>query len=138
MNYLSNLESKIPNFLEFKKFIAKYKDIVDKGKLAEYYCGILFNLTPIKPFNAKYDALTQEGKKVEIKHRIVKSTIPPGMKIDLEIIDLVYYVYLNDDLLPTHIYKFNKNDLRYTVGKRVSFRNAFENKKYELLYRMNK
>ena len=50
------------------------------------------------------------------------------MKIDLDKIDFVLYVYLdNKDLLPLCIFKISKNDLMYTnkSKNRVTFQKSF-------------
>jgi len=46
-----DLKKVIPNFNQFVKFISKFREIVDTGKLAEYYCSKLFRLKLVKPGN---------------------------------------------------------------------------------------
>ena len=97
-------------------------------------CSILFGLTLTTPRNYYFDALTSENKKVEVKHRFYSGNIPPGMKIKLENIDVIYYVELEPNLLPKRIYKFLSEDITYTMNGRVSFQNAFNSHKAEVVY----
>jgi len=134
---LKELIATIEDFEEFEKFISSYQDIVDTGKLAEFYCEKLFNLTPVIPRNQySYDALDAEGKRVEIKHRFYSTKTPPGMKINLENIDYVLYVDIDEEtFLPTKIYKINAENIEYKTGKRVSFKKAFDKNEYEVLFK---
>ncbi|OGD95513.1 hypothetical protein A3F57_03205 [Candidatus Roizmanbacteria bacterium RIFCSPHIGHO2_12_FULL_36_11] len=134
MKNQSDLEKLIPDFEDFKKVLWSYKNIIDTGKLTEYYCSILFGLTLTTPRNYYFDALTSENKKVEVKHRFYSGNIPPGMKIKLENIDVIYYVELEPNLLPKRIYKFLSEDITYTMNGRVSFQNAFNSHKAEVVY----
>ncbi|MEM2099968.1 MAG: hypothetical protein QXV37_01410 [Candidatus Jordarchaeaceae archaeon] len=123
------------DFNEFVGFLTKFKEIVDTGKLAEFYCKILFNLRPTSR-NYGFDAIDQENKKVEIKHRFYSGKTPPGMEMDLNTIDYVLYVDLDkDDLLPKQILKIKSEDIiRRTKGKRVSFKKAIKERKAELVF----
>jgi hypothetical protein len=131
---IRDLKKVIPEFDKFAKFISKFRDVVDTGKLAEFYCSKLFRLKLVKPRNSNIDATSPPGKKIEIKHRFYKREIPPGMKIDLRNIDYVLYVGLDDDLLPKRIYKIESKDINYTTHKRVSFRKAFKENKAKLVF----
>lgn len=123
-----------PHFKSFISVLSKHKNIIDTGKLAEDYCAKLFKLKIVSPHNASIDAVDRYGKRVEIKQRIFKGNFMPGMSINLAKIDYVLYVELSDNLLPRRIFKINAKDIKYTKGKRVSFRGAFKENKVELVY----
>lgn len=124
----------IPNFNQFAKFISKFQEVVDIGKLAEFYCSKLFGLKLVKPCNSNIDAVGPAGEKIEIKCRTYSGKIPPGMKVNLQDIDYVFYVVLDDNLLPKRIFKIKSKDIYYTRGKRVSFKKAFDSDKAELIF----
>jgi len=69
------LEKIIPDFNQFTKFISKFREIVDSGKLAEFYCSRLFDLKLVKPRNSNIDAIGPNGEKIEIKHRFYSGKI---------------------------------------------------------------
>jgi len=119
---------------QFTELISKFKEIVDSGKLAEFYCSRLFDLKLVRPRNSNIDAIGPKGERIEIKHRFYSGKIPPGMKINLHNIDYVFYVELDDNLLPNRIFKIKSNDIDYTTGKRVSFKRAFNENKVELVF----
>jgi len=133
MNKL-DLKKVIPDFDQFTGFISKFRDVVDTGKLAEFYCCKLFKLKLVKPHNSAIDAISPSGKRIEIKHRANTGKTPGGMKIDLEKIDYVLYVLLDDNLLPKRIYKIKSQDIDYTTGKRVSFGRAFKENRVKLVF----
>ena len=57
------IDRAIPDFNEFVRFITKFRDIVDTGKLAEFYCSKLFDLKLVKPRNQySYDAESPQAK----------------------------------------------------------------------------
>ena len=129
------MKQKIDNFSDFSEFIKNNKLIISTGKLSEYYCILLFDIMLNKKPNDSYDGVDKEKKKVEIKHRKSSSRIPGGMKIDLNRIDYVLYVFLEDDLLPKEIIRINKNHITKTSNERVSFKEAFVNNKHETIYK---
>jgi hypothetical protein len=129
-----DLEKIIADFKQFTELISKFKEIVDSGKLAEFYCSRLFDLKLVRPRNSNIDAIGPKGERIEIKHRFYSGKIPPGMKINLHNIDYVFYVELDDNLLPNRIFKIKSNDIDYTTGKRVSFKRAFNENKVELVF----
>jgi len=129
-----DLEKIIADFNQFTELISKFKEIVDSGKLAEFYCSRLFDLKLVRPRNSNIDAIGPKGERIEIKHRFYSGKIPPGMKINLHNIDYVFYVELDDNLLPNRIFKIKSNDIDYTTGKRVSFKRAFNENKVELVF----
>ncbi|MEK6832942.1 MAG: hypothetical protein AABY32_02750 [Nanoarchaeota archaeon] len=139
MKYNSiNLSELIPNFDSFRVFINDHKDIVDTGKLAQFYCEKLLDLKGIKPFNTKgMDLESRDGKiKYEVKYRKgdFSDKTPIGMEIDLSRINYVLYVELNPEtLLPNKIFKIKSEDIQYKKGKRVSFNKAFKDKKIEAI-----
>jgi len=135
---IKDLKKITPNFKQFCRFISEFKEIVDSGKLAEFYCSRLFSLKLVEPRNSNIDAIDPEGKKIEIKHRSYSTEIPPGMKINLDNIDYLFYVKLNkENLLPEEIYKIKAKDIEYTdtKAKRVSFKKAFKKKKVEVVFK---
>jgi len=123
------------DFFDFSEFIKKYEFIISTGKLSEYYCSLMFDITLNTKSNDFYDGVDAENKIVEIKQRKFISRIPGGMKIDLNRIDYVLYVFLGADLLPDEIIRIDKNHIRETSNKRVSFKEAIRNKKYETIYK---
>jgi hypothetical protein len=129
-----DLEKIIADFNQFTELVSKFKEIVDSGKLAEFYCSRLFDLKLVRPRNSNIDAIGPKGERIEIKHRFYSGKIPPGMKINLHNIDYVFYVELDDNLLPNRIFKIKSNDIDYTTGKRVSFKRAFNENKVELVF----
>jgi hypothetical protein len=129
-----DLEKIIADFKQFTELISRFKEIVDSGKLAEFYCSRLFDLKLVRPRNSNIDAIGPKGERIEIKHRFYSGKIPPGMKINLHNIDYVFYVELDDNLLPNRIFKIKSNDIDYTTGKRVSFKRAFNENKVELVF----
>ncbi len=129
-----DLELVIPNYEKFKQVLIDHKEIIDTGRLAEFYCSKLFDLKLVQPHNSSIDAIAPDGARIEIKHRFYSGKIPPGMKINLKNIDWVYYVELNADLLPEHIHRINPNDIETPSGNRVSFRHAFMDGKAELIF----
>ncbi|MCP8313155.1 MAG: hypothetical protein H3Z53_02120 [archaeon] len=130
---MKDLRREIEDFDGFVSFISKFEKIIDTGKLAEFYCEKLFRLKP-QPRNSGFDATSSDGKKIEIKHRFYSTKTPPGMEVDLEEIDYIYYVDLDESLLPSRIYQIKSGDVYYTKGKRVSFRRAFEERKFKLIF----
>ncbi len=123
MKSITDLQ-KIEGFIEITTFIDKYPQLIDRGRLAEYFCEHLFDVTLNKVMNEKgFDATTRSGKKIEIKAREVKNT-PPGMKINLGEIDLVWYVALDKRLIPQVIYEYKAKQLTQMKNGRVSFSNA--------------
>ena len=133
----------IPDFEQFKNFVFKFKEIVDTGKLAEFYCEKLFDLDKISPRNSGPDLETKNKKFVfEVKYRKmvflknedIMSKTPPGMKIDLKKIYSVLYVYLDGNLLPNHIFQIKSEDIKYTTDTRVSFKNAFKKNKAKTIF----
>jgi hypothetical protein len=48
-----DLEKNIKNFGRLKNFLIEFKEIVDTGKLAEFYCEKLWNLEKPKKPNQK-------------------------------------------------------------------------------------
>lgn len=134
---MTDLE-KIVDLKRLTGFVSEFREIVDTGKLAQFYCRKLFNLREIEPFNKKGPDLESfDGKiKFEVKHRVFRN-VPPGMPIDLSNIDYVLYVDLEkESLLPKSIFRINKDDITYTnrKSKRVSFKRAFREKKYEVIF----
>ncbi|MEM5799305.1 MAG: hypothetical protein QXZ43_01405 [Candidatus Aenigmatarchaeota archaeon] len=130
-----DLEKVIQDFDQFSEFIHKFKEFIDTGKLAEFYCSKLFDLKLVKPHNSNIDALGPKGERIEIKHRFYSGKTPPGMKVNLDIIDYVFYVQLDENsLLPKEIFKIKSKDIEYKSDKRVSFRKAFKENKAELIY----
>lgn len=129
-----DLRKSIPNFEQFHRSLLIARKVVDTGKLAEFYCRKLFLLKQVKPHNASVDAVDSRGKKIEIKYRFILKKTPPGMKINLKRIDFVLYVELDKRLLPARIFKVETKDIHSTRNGRVSFREAFRNKKAELVY----
>ncbi|OGG04811.1 hypothetical protein A2Z33_05880 [Candidatus Gottesmanbacteria bacterium RBG_16_52_11] len=128
-----DLKQSIPNFENFCDILQKYKELINTGKLAEFYCRRLFRLEPVVPSNSNFDAMTQYLKKVEIKYRnFKKGKTPPGMKIDSSLVDYVYYLELNENLLPINIYLYNIADLKHTTGMRVSFNKIPKTKVFSL------
>ncbi|MEM5803234.1 MAG: hypothetical protein QW350_00670 [Candidatus Aenigmatarchaeota archaeon] len=96
-----DLEKVIQDFDQFSEFIYKFKEFIDTGKLAEFYCSKLFDLKLVKPHNSNIDALGPKGERIEIKHRFYSGKTPPGMKVNLDVIDYVFYVQLDENsLLP--------------------------------------
>ncbi|MEN6624295.1 MAG: hypothetical protein ABFD50_22450 [Smithella sp.] len=133
---LNDLKSNISDFENFCKFIKENKFMISTGKLSEYYCHLLFNIKIKKKSNALYDGEDSESKKVEIKQRRSVSKSPSGMKIDLKRIDYVLYVFLDEeDLLPDEIIKIEKECITETSNGRVSFNDAFNNKKFTIKYK---
>ena len=130
------LKEFIQDFDRFKIFIKDYKDIVDTGKLAQFYCEKILDLKQIKPFNTKGMDLESKDSKIkyEVKYRKgnFSDKAPVGMKIDLSKVNYVLYVELNSEtLLPNRIFKIKSEDIEYKKGKRVSFNKAFKDKKIE-------
>lgn len=130
-----DLEISIPNFEQFRQVLIDHKEIIDTGRLAEFYCSKLFDLKLVTPHNASVDAIAPDGSRIEIKYRFYSGKVPPGMKINLQNIDWVYYVELTENLLPKHIHKISSKDLGYTAGNRVSFRQVFIDESFELIFR---
>jgi hypothetical protein len=115
----------IENFDKLKNFLIEFKEIVDTGKLAEFYCEKLWNLKKSKKPNQKgFDLKDESGKKYEVKYR--KDSTNPGMKIkDKDSLDSVLYVHLDENLLPEVIKQFKSKDLHYTKNPpRVTFKDA--------------
>ncbi|MDO8538291.1 MAG: hypothetical protein Q7S21_05385 [archaeon] len=131
---ISDLQNSIHNFKRFRAFLLEFKEIIDTGKLAEFYCCKLFDLKPVKPHNAYIDAKSKSGERIEIKHRFFSGKTPPGMKINLKNIDFVYYVELSDNLLPKQIFKIKKEDIEQVSKGRVSFKKVFKEKKAEIVF----
>ena len=134
----------IPNFDKFKKFISEYRDLVDTGKLAEFYCAKLLHLTP-SVSNGPYDledTNSIDEKRIEVKYRFFKGGHPPGMVLDFQKFDIVYYVELGDDLIPVHIHKIKKADITQLSGEpwstsykgRVSFKEAYNTGKAKIVF----
>lgn len=120
---------------EIKHFIKKHKRLVDTGKLAEFWCEKLCGITLAKKSNEKgYDGITSSGEKIEIKYRYLKGKVPPGMKIDTAKIKYVYYVFMNEDLLPDSIYRYNIKHIQQKENSRVSFKNAHKKGQFEIIY----
>jgi hypothetical protein len=119
-----DLEKNIKNFGRLKKFLLEFKEIVDTGKLAEFYCEKLWNLKkPGKPNQKGFDLKDESGKKYEVKYR--KDSTNPGMKIkDKDSLDSVLYVHLDENLLPEVIKQFKSKDIHYTKNLRVTFKGA--------------
>jgi hypothetical protein len=132
-----DLKKSIPDFLKFCNFIKKHKQIIDTGKLSEWYCKLLFNLRLSDKPNSSYDAIDKNGNKVEIKQRKTKGKMLGGMKIDLSRISYVLYVVLQDDLLPETIYRFDKKHIRQLKNGRASFKWAFDKGKAEIIYKIS-
>jgi len=118
-----DLEKNIKNFGRLKKFLLEFKEIVDTGKLSEFYCEKLWNLKkPGKPNQEGFDLKDESGKKYEVKYRKGKNS---GMKIkDKDSLDSVLYVHLDENLLPEVIKQFKSKDIHYTKNPRVSFKEA--------------
>lgn len=102
-----NPDGKI-DFGEFTYFLKKYRHLIHTGNLAEYYCKWLFGVE----LNSKNNTLgydgTLNGKKVQIKQRGKVSSL----ETDPENYDLLYYVLLNDDLIPVKIERYESSDLK--------------------------
>jgi hypothetical protein len=112
-----------------------YRDVIHTGRLAERYCAALFGLRLMKtPNNRGADAIGRRGERVEIKQRIVRGATPPGMKIDLTGVDLVYYVKLAPDLLPDCIYRIESMHITSTTNGRVSFAKAIRDGAATVVY----
>jgi hypothetical protein len=120
-----DLEKNIKNFGRLKKFLIEFKEIVDTGKLSEFYCEKLWNLKKSKKQNQKgFDLKDESGKKYEVKYR--KDSTNPGMEIkDKDSLDSVLYVHLDENLLPEVIKQFKSKDIQYTKNPpRVTFKGA--------------
>ena len=132
----NDLKKKIPDFVKFCRFLKKHEYIIDTGRLSEWYCKILFNLKLSSKSNELYDAEDRQGNRVEIKQRNYSGKTPGGMKMDLKRISYVFYVKLNESLLPEIIHKIDKKDIIKLSNGRVSFRKAFnENIKAKIVYK---
>ena len=122
---LADLRRVMPGLDRLLRSAAPYRDVIHTGRLAERYCEKLFPLRLMKTSNARgIDAKAPHGERVEIKHRVYRGATPPGMKIDLAGVDLVYYVKLAPDLLPDCIYRIESKHIAATTNGRVSFRTA--------------
>jgi hypothetical protein len=130
-----DLKKSISHFNRFHRSLVEVKEVVDTGKLAEFYCSKLFNLKLVQPHNSSIDAVDVRGKRIEIKHRFAFKGIPPGMKLNLRKIDFVLYVELNKKLLPVRIFKIETKYIQRTSGDRVSFRKGFQDNKAKLIYK---
>ena len=148
----------IENFEVLKKFLSsKYgQKLIDRGKLAEFYCEELFGLKKnMSPNREGYDLESEDGKRIEVKNRDIelreedylktKWVRITGMPIDLDKIDYVLYVLFDKDLLPKYIFQIPKRELGDSLkGKRrVSFKKALdsqEKKRNHLIfqYEVNK
>jgi len=141
----------IENFEVLKNFLASEygQKLIDRGKLAEFYCEELFGLKRTSRSNEEgYDLESKDGKRFEVKNRKAKlredylktnSVLLPGMEIDLDKIDYVLYVILDENLLPKYIFQIPKEELgsRLKGKKRVSFKRALdspEKKRNHLIY----
>lgn len=138
------------DFENFQQDLIKYRDIIDTGKLAEFYCEKLFGLSAFRSAksqnirkNGPHDANTPCGERVEIKYRAPNSKTPPGMKLNFANFDFVLYVLLDENLLPSRIWRIRKCDITQTKNPgdwsdtydgRVSFRNALRDHKAEQVF----
>lgn len=141
----TTLSQKIQPFDKFKDFISTYHSLVDTGKLAQFYCEKLFDLTPHRIPNGPYDLEDKKSKDekwIEVKYRFFKGGFPPGMELDFRKFDVVYYVELGEDLLPVHIHKILKKDITQLSGEpwsesykgRVSFKEAYNTGKAKIVF----
>lgn len=129
--------------------------LINKGKLAEFYCKILFNCEWSKN-NLHYD-LIKNVKKYEVKYRKRKSTdkyykdiikyvngenTPPGFPVFLKahnkpFFDYLWYVFLNSKMELLAILQYNSNSLNFLESKnKVQNRKriSFEKKKFKILF----
>ena len=120
------------------KFNTGEHSIIDTGMLAEYYCKKLFALKDHKVWNGPFDAETEDGLRIEIKIRDCfknnKITCPPGMKVNKENMDWLFYVSLNENFTLKAILAFYKDDIDQLQNGRVSFKKAFKEHKYQIIY----
>ncbi len=141
----SILSHEIEDFDKFKEFLSTYRHLVDTRKLAQFYCEKLFDLTPLRVPNGPYDLEDKKSvdeKRIEVKYRFFKGGFPPGMVLDFQKFDIVYYVELGDDLLPVHIHKIRKADITQLGGAqwselykgRVSFKEAYNTGKAKIVF----
>jgi hypothetical protein len=142
---VSILSQKIEDFGKFNEFLSSYRHLVDTGKLAQFYCEKLFDLTQHRVLNGPYDLedkKSKDEKRIEVKYRFSKGGFPPGMVLDFQKFDIVYYVELRDDLLPAHIHKIKKADITQLGGEqwsdsykgRVSFKEAYNTGKAKIVF----
>ncbi len=135
---MKTLES-ITNINEIKRFIKKHQKLVHTGNLAEFWCEKLCGIKLATKTNEKgFDGETKTGEKVEIKHRKIKGNIPLGMKIDLKNISYIYYVIMNEELLPAFIYRYNVKQIKPKANGRVSFKEAHDKGNFEIVYKASK
>jgi len=135
MKTQSDLGKLIPHFKVFCNFLINHPRVIDKGRIAEYYCELLFNLDLQPKINDDFDAKDSRRKKIEIKQRDFASRVPPGMRIDLDKFDYLLYVSLGEDLLPDEILRFDSDDIEVNPkNKRASFTSAFNSGKYRKIY----
>jgi hypothetical protein len=122
---LTDLRAAMPGLDRLLRSATEYRDVIHTGRLAERYCAALFGLRLMKTPNSRGgDAIGRRGERVEIKQRIIRGATPPGMKIDLSGVDVVYYVKLAPDLLPDCIYRIERKHITATTNGRVSFATA--------------
>ncbi len=127
---------KIKNSRELIQLLQKHKRLIHTGNLAEFWCEQLCNIKLANISNQKgFDGTTKKGEKVEIKFRANCKGTPKGMKIDLSKITYIYYVMMDEDLLPAIIYRYHKKNISKLNNGRVSFHNAHLNNKFEVVYR---
>lgn len=135
MKNIKDLKKAVSDFDKLKYFLSKYKNIVDSGRLSEFWCARLFNLELSEKTNDKIDAIDRNGKRIEIKQRFYTGKVPIGMKIKLNSVDEVYYVQLGLDLIPQEIYKIEARNIESLKNSRVSFKKAFLEKRAEVVFR---
>jgi hypothetical protein len=135
---LKTLKS-IKNISEIRRFIKNHQRLVHTGNLAEFWCEKLCGIKLASKTNEKgYDGITKKGEKVEIKHRKIKGNIPLGMKIDTKNISYIYYVIMDDELLPINIYRYNVKYIKPRENGRVSFKEAHDKGNFEIIYAASK
>jgi len=122
---LEDLRAAMADFNDFRDVLRRYRHIIDTGKLAEYWCRVLFDLQPECITNHPgYDARMRTGERVQIKYRKFSGKIPPAMRINLNSVDCILYVELDDELLPAQIWRVDAVHLTRMKNDRCSFRQA--------------
>lgn len=103
---------------ETKKLAKQYRQITGKplgitGEVGEYIAAELLHLNLTEARNPGYDALGQDGRRIQIKSRCVRSTSSQRVgriKLDYDF-DTVILVLMDDDFEPLSIYEAQRKDV---------------------------
>ena len=107
-----------------KKLAKKYRQLTGKplgitGEVGEFVAAELLNLELTNARNPGYDAIDQDGKRIQIKSRCILPNAKPGQRVGgIRVnheFDYVILLLMDENFEPLEIYRANYSDVKIAI-----------------------